>query len=219
MNADLPPPATRFTGADDAALAESLIAESKSARLRNFAYGAAASLLALGLGTAAIVWAMKSDFDPAKLRAALEPIKVEVRLDPASTIKLADGGTVSLSPGGTVGIDPDARVRVVGNMPPAPLPALPPEKNGAIRTQVIVFKSQPHGPGFVTTGWRFPLGDATLPTTQFCYYVRNKNGDIDGADRDDISDDRTLLPSASRKFGAAEAEAMFAKCQWFAGVL
>ena len=50
---------------------------------------------------------MKSDFDPAKLRAALEPIKVEVRLDPASTIKLADGGTVSLSPGGTVGIDPN----------------------------------------------------------------------------------------------------------------
>ena len=44
VNAHLPPPATRFTGADDAALAESLIAESKSARLRNFAYGAAASL-------------------------------------------------------------------------------------------------------------------------------------------------------------------------------
>ena len=44
MNAHLPPPATRFTGADDAALAQSLIAESKSARLRNFAYGAAASL-------------------------------------------------------------------------------------------------------------------------------------------------------------------------------
>jgi hypothetical protein len=39
-----------------------------------------------------------------------------------------------------------------------------------IQKEVIVFSSLKHGDGSIVTGWKYPNGSGTVPSSQFCYY-------------------------------------------------
>jgi len=40
----------------------------------------------------------------------------------------------------------------------------------AIQQEVVVFWSVRHGSGSIVTGWKFPNGNSSAPTDQYCYF-------------------------------------------------
>ena len=130
-----------------------------------------------------------------------------MRLDPASTIKSSQTAVPSRYHRAAQSASTRTQGYGVwsGNMPPAPLPASPPEKNGAIRTQVIVFKSQPHGPGF-----RHYRVGGFLRVTPLC---RPPNSVTTSATKMVISTapTATTFPTTARCFQAPRASSVLLK--------
>jgi hypothetical protein len=178
----------------------------RASTFRKYAFGSAAVLAVVFAGTAAVVWAAKSGNDPEHLKEALRhmpALQVQVKLDPDSTVKLADGGTVTLA-----------------NPPVFPQAAL---GNGggshdpAISTSVTVFKSVDYDRGYIVTGWRFANGAATKPDHEYCYYKVVKQ-DGSGQIIENIADDGKLNQPPPGVL-PLEHGVRFAKCQWFRGAV
>lgn len=83
-----------------------------------------------------------------------------------------------------------------------------------IRREVTVFSTVRHGPGTVTTGWKYQDGSGGKPVHQYCYY------ETLNADRSSrtvqIAVNRNQLPHIDA--GVPDLEGAFAKCQWWQGV-
>jgi hypothetical protein len=144
----------------------------------------------------------------------MPPLEVVVKVDPNSSIKLADGGVVKIDPSSTVRIADGGTVALEqGSL----LPRAAMERGGgshdpAIQTSVTVFKTVSYGEGTVETGWRFPNGAAKSPEAQFCHYKQNV-GD-GGWGVQNIGRNGEILPAPK---GVSDQRERFTKCQWFSG--
>lgn len=209
----------------------------ESTRIRNICIGAGTVVLAVGIGLAALVWAWNQGVDPEALKQALAdmpPIKVEtsgqvtmkdgivamkdgavIGLDPTATVALDDGGKVSVD--GTVALEPGATVAVSGNIggtaarPDVSTQPGKTEDGEAIKRSVTVFSTVDIGLDQVVTGWRYPNGKASSPSSQYCYYATpNADGTVKQISLGDNGkahvENRRLL----RNFDQA-----FARCQWW----
>ena len=83
-----------------------------------------------------------------------------------------------------------------------------------IRRAVTVFSEVKHGPGTVTTGWKYQDGSGGKPVHQYCYY-ETLNGDRSSRTVQ-IAVNRNQLPNIDA--GVSDLEGAFAKCQWWQGV-
>jgi hypothetical protein len=81
-----------------------------------------------------------------------------------------------------------------------------------IRREVTVFSTVDHGPGHVTTGWRYRDGTGSVPLGQYCYYSAPNNDS--SSTRIEIAVDRVRLPTISASL-VPELEGALAKCQWW----
>lgn len=213
----------RSTSSIDANLAESLIREAKSAAFKSRAIGIGAAIgipgLALSLGAAAMLWAHNQTVDPEMLKAALASmpaLKVEGTVKADGELKIAEGATVKLRDGSTVKLADGSAVTVTGTIPaqaqpPIGLSPLKPDTDPAIKTNVTVFKTLPHGDGQVVSGWVFPSGNAKSPSTQYCYYAPDT--DDGNSNRQDLGKDGVILFTAG--VAPAEQAARFQKCHWW----
>ena len=81
-----------------------------------------------------------------------------------------------------------------------------------IRREVTVFSTVQHGPGHVTTGWKYRDGTGGVPLSQYCYYAAHN---IDSSStRIDIAVDGARSPNISASL-VPELEGALAKCQWW----
>lgn len=81
-----------------------------------------------------------------------------------------------------------------------------------IRREVTVFSTVEHGPGHVTTGWKYRDGTGNVPLSQYCYYSAPN---IDSSStRIDIAVDGARSPTISASL-VPELEGALAKCQWW----
>ena len=81
-----------------------------------------------------------------------------------------------------------------------------------IRREVTVFSTVEHGPGHVTTGWKYRDGTGGVPLSQYCYYAAHN---IDSSStKIDIAADGARLPNISASL-VPELEGALAKCQWW----
>ena len=83
-----------------------------------------------------------------------------------------------------------------------------------IRREVTVFSTVRHGPGTVTTGWKYQDGSGGKPVHQYCYY-ETLNGDRSSRTVQ-IAVNRNQLPNVDA--GVSDLEGALAKCQWWQGV-
>jgi hypothetical protein len=81
-----------------------------------------------------------------------------------------------------------------------------------IRREVTVFSTVEHGPGHVTTGWRYRDGTGSVPLGQYCYYSAPNNDS--SSTRIEIAVDGARLPTISASL-VPELEGALAKCQWW----
>ncbi len=81
-----------------------------------------------------------------------------------------------------------------------------------IRREVTVFSTVEHGPGHVTTGWRYRDGTGSVPLGQNCYYSAPNNDS--SSTRIEIAVDGARLPTISASL-VPELEGALAKCQWW----
>ena len=98
-----------------------------------------------------------------------------VGIDPEATVALADGGKVSVD--GTVALEPGATVAVSGGIggtsarPDVSSQPAKTEDGKAIMRSVTVFSTIDVGRDQIVTGWRYPNGKASSPSSQYCYYA------------------------------------------------
>ena len=83
-----------------------------------------------------------------------------------------------------------------------------------IRREVTVFSTVRHGPGTVTTGWKYQDGSGGKPVHQYCYY-ETLNGDRSSRTVQ-IAVNRNQLQNIDA--GVPDHEGALAKCQWWQGV-
>jgi hypothetical protein len=88
---------------------------------------------------------------------------------------------------------------------------LKPDTDPAIKTNVTVFKTLPHGDGQVVSGWVFPSGNAKSPSSQYCYYARDT--DDGNSNRQELGKDGVILFAAG--VAPAEQADRFQKCHWW----
>jgi hypothetical protein len=141
-------------------------------------------------------------------RATAEVADGEVKIAEGATVKLRDGSTVKLADGSAVIVTGTIPAQV---QPPIVLPPLKPDTDPAIKTNVTVFKTLPHGDGQVVSGWVFPSGNAKSPSSQYCYYARDT--DDGNSNRQNLGKDGVILFTAG--VAPAEQAARFQKCHWW----
>lgn len=176
----------------DVNLTHALTAESlargnnlKSLTTRNILFGSAAVVGAVGFGIAAIVFAYNHKGDSEAMRRMiidLPPLKVAaipaLTLEQPAPLTMADG-IVRLADGAVVNIDPNATVAVSGSVkavadPVAGNTQAKTSDGDAIKREVTVFNTVKYGDGSVMTGWNYANGAGKAPTSQFCYFIREK---------------------------------------------
>jgi hypothetical protein len=81
-----------------------------------------------------------------------------------------------------------------------------------IRREVTVFSTVEHGPGHVTTGWKYRDGTGSVPLGQYCYYSAPNNDS--SSTRIDIAVDGTRSQTISVSL-VPELGGALAKCQWW----
>lgn len=189
-----------------------------STTIKNKALGIGAIIICAGVALALCIWAWNRHTDQEALTAALnhmEPIKVTLAPG-AGTVKLdvgdqkvkldADGQKVGVE--GTVKLD-TSTIDVSKFMQPTGAK----DANGnVIKTEVTVFYQQPHDKGRVLTGWKYASGDATTPTSKFCYYVVEKPNDPDANDMFDIGKEGQVVMGGLNK--VPNGPEAFRKCHW-----
>jgi hypothetical protein len=210
---------------------------------RNFLFGGAALVAALGVGFAAIMWANNQRLDPEVLRAALAKmptLKVEGKVDATGTVEMAKGSTVELAKGGTVTldkastvkladgsllkIDPGATVRLSDDSTtslqkllsgggPSGIPQTQTKNGQAIKREVTVFQEVQHGQGRIVTGWKYHDGESDSPFSQFCYYSKRTSDSIKSEDVTYIGADGHMENTDRKK--VPDFEAAYGKCLWF----
>src|SRR5262245_29782801 len=83
-----------------------------------------------------------------------------------------------------------------------------------IRRAVTVFSEVKHGPGSVTSGWKYQDGSGGRPIQQYCYY-EILNGDHSRTTVE-IAHNRNRLPNLAAGV-VPDLEGALAKCQWWQG--
>jgi hypothetical protein len=89
-------------------------------------------------------------------------------------------------------------------------PATPAQE--VIQQEVIVFSSVKHINGSIVTGWKYPNGSGSVPSSQFCYFS-SPNADK-SSKRVDIAVNGTPLDETALTLVPESGEAL-KKCQWW----
>jgi hypothetical protein len=163
--------------------------------------GASCIILSIGIGTGVAFFGYSyindsrtsADRMAAAFADALKHASLDVRLSPDSTVKMEPGvvslqpggtvtGMVSLTPGATVSLAPGATVRATINAGEMPIPSQRqlngagssyPVSNAQIVTDFTIFKQVKFDDAVVNTGWQFKNSEQTVPTAQYCYYIKS----------------------------------------------
>jgi hypothetical protein len=86
-----------------------------------------------------------------------------------------------------------------------------PPANHVITREVTVFSTVKHGPGAVVTGWKYPNGTASVPSTEYCYYT-SVNADH-STKRIDLAYNRVQIAGTHVSL-VPDIEDALKKCQW-----
>jgi hypothetical protein len=181
---------------------DEMIRNLRAGTFKKIAIGTGVCGALLFCGAALLVWTWKHGNDPEALKEALRhmpPLQVSVKLDPNSTVKLADGATVTIA---NPPVFNQAQTNGGGSS----------NNDPAIATTVTVFKSVRHGDGMIYTGWDFPNGAATTPNRQFCYYNQQLGGGNEASQT--VGWNGAIAPTPT---GVRDQDERFAKCRWWNG--
>ena len=180
----------------------------KSQTARNILVGVAALVFALGIGSAAIIYANNQKLDIEALKLVIEQMP-ELKVAKIPPLTLEQPEPLKLEQG-TVGVTRTT----TAEKPVQPQIPSQPQKTAdgdAIKTEVTVFNVVSFGAGEIDTGWRYASGNSKSPTSQYCYYTYTRP---DGSQQKvDIALDR--VPQASARKLVPRFDVALSKCVWF----